>query len=299
MIPLKIDRQHVISALDRLQRDGVPSRRESTKFDLLYEGERFPPKYTLGLAAEEATGEELDPESYGGGDETNSFLRELGFTIVRKGGRRILASRAVFGLGASKTELDEASDGRLWDAAYQRLRDSYESWPATYRARIEAVAKAALDQGADWLILPACALIYREEEGLDSYRYLFEKFSCVFAGTMRIPGGEGAVVVQDGEVTRQFDDSKPLAFQRNDIPLLTAISSTIGKYRDGEVDKVGEDYSEESDRRHVAIDLGHYEHANRNYLWYEPRDASYVDANTEVIDNGASEDWVDHLRFTV
>ena len=258
-------------------------------------------------------------------------LRELGFTIVRKGGRRILASRAVFGLGASKTELDEASDGRLWDAAYQRLRDSYESWPATYRARVEAVAKAALDEGADWLILPACALIYREEEGLESYRYLFEKFSCVFAGPMRIPGGEGAVVVQDGEVTRQFDDSKPLALQRNDIPLLTAISSTIGKYRDGEFDEVGEDYSEESDRRHVAVDLGHnqysgrytrtlksmqrhmhqtpdplillaywhYEHANRNYLWYEPRDAPYVDANTEVIDNGASEDWVDHLRFTV
>lgn len=62
---------------------------------------------------------------------------------MRKRGRRILASRAVLGLGASKTELEEASDGRLWDAAYQRLRDSYESWPATYRARIEAVAMAS------------------------------------------------------------------------------------------------------------------------------------------------------------
>jgi len=77
MVPDQIDRQHVISALDRLRRVGVPSRRESTKFDLLCEGERFPPKYTLGLAAEEATGEELDPESYGAGTRRTLFCGSL------------------------------------------------------------------------------------------------------------------------------------------------------------------------------------------------------------------------------
>lgn len=84
-IPSSLTRAHVDAALARIDREGVPPRRESTKFQLVVEGRRYPPKYVISLATSHATGRELRPDEFSGGDETNSVLQSLGFTIVGPG----------------------------------------------------------------------------------------------------------------------------------------------------------------------------------------------------------------------
>ncbi len=75
-------RAHVEAATARIDREGVPRRRQSTKFQLVFDGRRYPPKYVISLAASTATGRKLRPADFSGGDETNSVLQSLGFTIV-------------------------------------------------------------------------------------------------------------------------------------------------------------------------------------------------------------------------
>ena len=60
----------------------MPPRRRSTRYALVHEGRRYPPKYVVSLAVKEATGRALDPQEFGGGVETNSLLRRLGFSVV-------------------------------------------------------------------------------------------------------------------------------------------------------------------------------------------------------------------------
>lgn len=81
MIPQAIQRQHVIHAIAEIRAGGVPKNREPTKFYLVHEGRLYPPKFTLSLAAKYATGEELSASEFSGGNEANTFLTELGFTI--------------------------------------------------------------------------------------------------------------------------------------------------------------------------------------------------------------------------
>ncbi len=77
--PLK--RTHVEAALARIERDGVPKRRASTKFQLFAHGRYYPPKYVISLAVTEVTGRELHAEGFSGGEQTNKVLQSLGFTI--------------------------------------------------------------------------------------------------------------------------------------------------------------------------------------------------------------------------
>ena len=84
MIPKNITSSHIISAIGKIDRDGVPPRRNSTGYDLLYNGRKYPPKYVVSIANRCPNGEELDYHKFSGGDETNNFLRQRGFEIVPK-----------------------------------------------------------------------------------------------------------------------------------------------------------------------------------------------------------------------
>lgn len=86
MIPEAIQVKHIHAALARVRATVVPSRRESTKFDLLVDGERFPPKYVIELAAEEANVTIDSFNGFSGGRMTNNFLKKLGFTVIPKFG---------------------------------------------------------------------------------------------------------------------------------------------------------------------------------------------------------------------
>ena len=77
MIPLNIEREHIIKAIREIDSNGIPPGRESRKFCLIFEGKQYPPKYVLSLANRFATDEELDPSEFSGGQETNNFLKRL------------------------------------------------------------------------------------------------------------------------------------------------------------------------------------------------------------------------------
>lgn len=81
-IPKNITREHIIKAIGYIDAYGVPERRESTKFDLEYNGRIYPPKYVITRANVYANGEELSSNLFSGGEETNSYLTRLEFKIV-------------------------------------------------------------------------------------------------------------------------------------------------------------------------------------------------------------------------
>ena len=95
MIPPNIEREHIIEAVQKIDSEGVPSHRESKGFFLEFEGEPYPPKYTISLANKFANGEELDSSRFSGGQETNNFLRRLGFDIVQDSGISLTAEGKI------------------------------------------------------------------------------------------------------------------------------------------------------------------------------------------------------------
>ena len=82
MIPAIISRTHIAQAIRRIHRVGIPSRRKSRGYCLVTDGRHLPPKYTIALAHQAATGEFLSSNRFNGGDESNDFLERLGFHVV-------------------------------------------------------------------------------------------------------------------------------------------------------------------------------------------------------------------------
>ncbi len=82
MIPVDITDGHIREAMRRITTCGFPTRRKSRDYCLAADGRHFPPKYTIALAHEIATGNFLDSEQFSGGDESGRFLRDRGFAIV-------------------------------------------------------------------------------------------------------------------------------------------------------------------------------------------------------------------------
>ncbi|MDK2908055.1 MAG: hypothetical protein PWQ87_513 [Candidatus Woesearchaeota archaeon] len=81
MIPSNIEREHIIKAIREIDSNEIPLGRESKKFCLIFEEKRYPPKYVLSLANRFANNKELNPSKFSGGQETNNFLKRLGFDI--------------------------------------------------------------------------------------------------------------------------------------------------------------------------------------------------------------------------
>lgn len=84
MIPSTITAAHVSQAAAEIRAQGVPNGREADKFLVLVDGKAYPPKYLLSLAARFATGSELAPSAFSGGDEANHFLEKLDFRVILK-----------------------------------------------------------------------------------------------------------------------------------------------------------------------------------------------------------------------
>ncbi|AST91081.1 hypothetical protein BC6307_07215 [Sutcliffiella cohnii] len=82
-IPNNITEEDILKAIEEIDRLGVESVKQSTKYELLYKENRYPPKEVLRFANEIRNGYELI--HFGGGYESNNFLSKRGFTIVYKG----------------------------------------------------------------------------------------------------------------------------------------------------------------------------------------------------------------------
>jgi hypothetical protein len=78
----KITKQHVLDAVDKIEREGmvlIPS----TRFDVVINGKAYPPKEVMRYANLIANGTKYWP--YSGGEPTNKYLRKFEFEIVPKG----------------------------------------------------------------------------------------------------------------------------------------------------------------------------------------------------------------------
>lgn len=92
----QITRSTVIKALLSIDKlDSIPNGYgQSTFYDLVYEGKRYPPKLAFGLAFEYTYGVEVYGSQFSAGDNSSCFitLRRLGFDIQEKGSLEDLPS---------------------------------------------------------------------------------------------------------------------------------------------------------------------------------------------------------------
>ena len=104
MIPSFITKANIVAAMRRIGREGVPPRRSARNYCLLVDDFHFPPKYTIALAHQIATGRFLPSYEFSGGAESNGFLRNRGFDVVECscGG----AHRSVAVTSTSQTAVD-------------------------------------------------------------------------------------------------------------------------------------------------------------------------------------------------
>ena len=87
MIPAGITYDHVVMAIDEVDRDGVPWRRKAIKWEVRFRRNTYPPKLLVSYACRYATGRELPSADFSGGLETYNVLWRLGFMIGRIGSR--------------------------------------------------------------------------------------------------------------------------------------------------------------------------------------------------------------------
>lgn len=80
-IPQNISPESIIQALDFIDKNSVPERRQSVDYDLVYQGNCYPPKYVISKANFFENGIDLEASEFSGGDETNRFLISRGFQI--------------------------------------------------------------------------------------------------------------------------------------------------------------------------------------------------------------------------
>lgn len=82
-IPKELTREHVLKAIEDLDRGMPEGFSASKKYDLEFEGRRYPPKAVLGLAMSHLLGHPVG-NYFDGGETTNKPLRGLGFVIIKK-----------------------------------------------------------------------------------------------------------------------------------------------------------------------------------------------------------------------
>lgn len=85
-LPSNISKEHVLQAIDKIDKEGLPSKGKSQYYDLVYNNRRYPPKMVVSFSNIYANGKPLERSSFTGGRETPSFelLKRLGFTIEEK-----------------------------------------------------------------------------------------------------------------------------------------------------------------------------------------------------------------------
>ena len=95
-IPEEITRKHILDAIKEIDRNCfVPLKRESIKYSIKHKTRYYPPKYTISLANKSPNGIELEYDEFYGGEESNSFLRRIGFEIAPCSSRKTVRRRAT------------------------------------------------------------------------------------------------------------------------------------------------------------------------------------------------------------
>mgnify|MGYP000524082381 CR=1 FL=1 len=85
-VPQNITRNDILSAIGRINEEDIPSGAHSSTYDLIHDGNRYPPKLVVSWANAFANEVELDRSSFPGGKDTACFrlLEREGFQIEPK-----------------------------------------------------------------------------------------------------------------------------------------------------------------------------------------------------------------------
>lgn len=85
-IPTNINKDHLLKAIEKIDKEGIPDYAQSVYYDVLLNGKKYPPKLVVSYANLFANGEVLDRNTFHGGPNKPAFdlLERNGFTIVKK-----------------------------------------------------------------------------------------------------------------------------------------------------------------------------------------------------------------------
>ncbi|HLK85033.1 MAG TPA: hypothetical protein VKT27_00880 [Candidatus Binataceae bacterium] len=84
MIPVGIRREHVLAAMSRIDREGIPPLRANRSVEVRHDHKCYPPKLVISYACESATGRELPSDKFIT-PEAEHYLERLGFSVARTG----------------------------------------------------------------------------------------------------------------------------------------------------------------------------------------------------------------------
>lgn len=151
MVNRQVNKKDILEALTFIDKNGVPSNRRATKYNLYHNDKSYPPKYVLSIATKIATGRELEPSQFNGGDETNGFLTTLGFTI-REGSKSLKAPKP------------KAKSLSICTALIQIPLDNWDEIANSDKFELLSNILSHLTEDADILILPAGFLNSRSKQ---------------------------------------------------------------------------------------------------------------------------------------
>ncbi len=81
MIPKGLQRKHFTSAAAEINKNGVPTRRKSYRYDLLLNGKPYPPKYIISIANKYLNGVEWSSKKFNAVEAKDYFLNK-GYKIL-------------------------------------------------------------------------------------------------------------------------------------------------------------------------------------------------------------------------
>lgn len=76
----KLTEESIKNAINYIDEHGVPSQNESTVYELIVDGKKYPPKYVIGVANYFANGEEINTQGYNA-VEAKSYFEYRGYQI--------------------------------------------------------------------------------------------------------------------------------------------------------------------------------------------------------------------------
>lgn len=81
MIPQGLSYEHFQKAAAKIDDEGVPIHRKSHHYDLVIDGENYPPKYMISMATKIATGFEYSPSKFNAVEAKNYFSAQ-GYQVI-------------------------------------------------------------------------------------------------------------------------------------------------------------------------------------------------------------------------
>jgi len=89
MIPKGLQRKHFISAAAEIDKNGVPTRRESYRYDLFLNGKTYPPKYIISIAHKYLNSIEWPSKKFNAVEAKDYFLNK-GYNILDRKKEEVL-----------------------------------------------------------------------------------------------------------------------------------------------------------------------------------------------------------------